>query len=79
MTKAQIRAKLKKAIKAMDKAQEAMDELRRACEETNDAIYEYGMKQSKQDYLLMLLEIADLCGLDIEDTTICLQDCLDRI
>lgn len=71
-TKAQIKAKIKKAIKAMDQAQRAMDELRHACEDTND------MRPSKQAYCDMLLEIADLCGLDIEDTTISLQDYLDQ-
>ena len=77
-TKAQIKAKIKKAIKAMDQAQQAMDELRHACEDTNDEIYEYDMRPSKQAYCDMLLEIADLCGLDIEDTTISLQDYLDQ-
>lgn len=78
-TKAQIKAKLRKAIKAMDEAQKAMDELRDACEETNDEIYEYDMRPSKQAYCDTLLAIAELCGLDIEDTTIELNDYLNEL
>ena len=78
-TKAQIKAKLRKAIKTMDQAQHAMDELRHACEDTNDVINENAKDFSHVDYCSKLLAIAELCGLDIEDTTIALNDYLEEL
>lgn len=78
-TKAQIKAKLRKAIKSMSQAQNAMDELRHACEDTNDAINENAKDFSHIDYCSKLLAIAELCGLDIEDTTIALNDYLEEL
>lgn len=79
MTKAQIKSKMKKAINALDKAQHAMDELRRACEDRYDEVWEYDMRRSKQEHCQLLSSIIELCGFDIEDTTIELQDYLDEM
>lgn len=78
MTKTQIKALMKKAIKNLIKAQESMDELRHAVDDTYDEKYEYDARPSKQEYLDTLSEISEICGLDIDDTTAELEDYMDR-
>ena len=79
MTKTQIKSLIKKAIASLDKAQQCMDVLRNAVDETYDEKYEYDCRPSKQRYLDFLSNLSELCGFDIEDTTIELADYLDQL